>query len=372
MDKRFLCPLPWISLSLGPKSTPRVCCHQTGALKDKGQKDFHSLISLKHNDSIKEQMLNGSIPSECMGCHLLEKSGSSSPRIQYQEIFNDVSDYTRIEYLDMTLDNRCNLECIMCSPSYSHRLNNFFSDLSASAFPKWELQFSDEEILSLLPDLKMLTITGGEPLLSPKGLKTLRLIAQSGEASHIKLRLFSNLTVLPSDIKEILSSFLKVELILSIDSINENYELIRYPAKWPVVYNHIKSIQALKLKYVELNIHAVLMATNWIHIGDLINFYQHESINSLSLLPIFVEIDNPQYLHPRVLSENDFQIGMANIQKSLKKLMPKNSIQEAQLDNFICLLEKISQKDFHHQFIEHKIYMNKIRSHREELRPNVL
>lgn len=363
-----------MSLSLGPNTVPRVCCHQSGTLKNTSAKNFSEAVSLKHNEAIKQKMLNNEIPSECQECHLIEKEGCTSPRMQYLEKFSNPSlEKLKIEYLDITIDNRCNLECIMCSPSYSHRLNSFFNkDLKTKATEKWELGFSNEEIRSLLPDLKMLTLTGGEPLLSKRAMDLLVFIAHSEHAAHIELRLFSNLTFLPENLKDILNQFKEVEFIFSIDSIEENYEFIRYPAKWSTVHSNIQNIQNLGLANTNFNVHTIIMATNWNKLTELIRFYQTQKINAHSLLPIFVEIENPSYLHPSVLPSEDFNQGLDAIVKLVSELRPKNSYQEKQLEDFSNLLKKIKERDFKNQFIDHTIYMNKIQNYRKDNNPHVL
>lgn len=363
-----------MSLSLGPNTVPRVCCHQSGSLKNASAKDFSETASLKHNEEIRKKMLNNEVPSECQECHLIEKEGCTSPRMQYLEKFNVSSlENTKIEYLDITIDNRCNLECIMCSPSYSHRLNSFFNqDLKTKITEKWELGFSNEEIGSLLPDLKMFTLTGGEPLLSKRAMDLLVFVARSGHAHHINLRLFSNLTVLPENLKDILSTFKAVEFIFSIDSIEDNYEFIRHPAKWSTVHSNIKNLQSLGLINTTFNIHAIIMATNWNNLPALIRFYQTQKINGNSLLPIFVEIENPSYLHPSVLSAEEFNRGFHALHEMISGLNPATSYQKRQLEDFSNLLNKIKEKDFKNQFIDHTIYMNKIQNYRKDNNSHVL
>lgn len=363
-----------MSLSLGPNSRPRVCCHQNGSLQTTSAQSLSELSDLKHNSKIQQKMLNNEVPAECIDCFSLEKNGCSSPRKQYQDKFPNIDTVNpKIEYLDITIDNRCNLECIMCSPSYSHRLNSFFNkDLKTATSEKWELNLSTQELESLLPDLKMITLTGGEPFLSKKALAFISNISQSSFASQIELRLFTNFTILPENLKDQLKPFKSVELILSIDSIEDNYEIIRYPSKWLTVKNNITHFQRLGLTNTSLNIHAVIMANNWTQLSSLIHFYQEQQINTQSLLPIFVEIENPTYLHPTVLAKEEFDKGMMEILKLIQELNPMTIFQKQQIVNLEQLVNKIASRNFKHHYIDHKIYMNKIQKHQMEKTQNVL
>jgi sulfatase maturation enzyme AslB (radical SAM superfamily) len=361
----FLCPLPWMSLSLGPNSTPRVCCHQTGKLESLDHKSFSELKVLSHNKRIKEKMRNREVPDECGECFSLEKEGCISPRQQYLGRFKvNESDQQKIRYLDITIDNRCNLECIMCSPHFSKRLDDFFVQrLSQKSTEKWELNFSNDDMSALLPDLEMLTLTGGEPLLSHKAMSFLRFVAASPEASHINLRLFSNMTFIPEDLESIFNSFHSVELLLSIDSVSENYEFIRYPAKWDLVDQNIKRIIKMKIPQMTVNFHSVIMACNWLYILDLISYFQKLKLTSHLIIPSFMEIENPVYLHPTVLPEADFNRGLSSIENWIEK----NSNNGHEIESFKNLISKIKKKNFRNNYIEYKAYLNQISSYRGQL-----
>jgi MoaA/NifB/PqqE/SkfB family radical SAM enzyme len=356
-----------MSLSFGPNSVPRVCCHQNGALKNTSSTSLDVARLLKHNDDIKTKMINKQIPSECIECHQLESNGCQSPRLHYLEKFPDISEnlLPKIEYLDITIDNRCNLECLMCSPHYSNRLNSFFNkSLGLGNIEKWELNFTNSEIDSLLPDLKMLTLTGGEPLLSPRAMSFLSYVSESADSSHIDLRLFSNLTFLPENLETVLNKFKTVEFILSIDSIKENYELVRYPAKWNDIDTNITTLLALNLPKTTLNFHVVVMAGNWNYLVDLLKYFQEKKINSNLLFPILGEIENPLYLHPTVLPKNEYQAGFDKIQDFISHTFPQSDSQEKELNSFKNLIQKINEKDYKQYYIEYKTYMNKIMIHR--------
>ncbi len=361
----FLCPLPWMSLSLGPDSTPRVCCHQSGKLESSISNNLSELKRLKHNKKIQEKMKSGEVPDECGECFSLEKEGCTSPRQQYLERFKiNGSSEQKIRYLDITIDNRCNLECIMCSPHFSKRLDDFFVQrLGQRPTDKWELNFSNEDMSVLLPDLEMLTLTGGEPLLSHKAMSFLRFVAASPEASHISLRIFSNMTSTPEDLESIFNSFHSVELLLSIDSVKENYEFIRYPAKWDLVDQNIKKIVKMKIPHMTINFHSVIMASNWMHLEDLITYFQELELNNSSSIPSFMEIENPVYLHPTVLPTEDFSKGLSTIEKWIEK----NTEECPEIENFKNLISKIKTKNFRNNFIEYKAYLNQILAHRGQV-----
>lgn len=364
MADKFICPIPWISLSLGAKNAPRLCCHQS-TYNLEGTKDLSEALKLGHTQKIREEMIKGNVPLECSSCFNLEKSGCRSPRLDYIERFKYQPDAgTQIKYLDITVDNDCNLECLMCSPVYSRKLSSFYeTQLKTPRTEAWSSELGLKEIQKLLPTLEQVTITGGEPFLSAKSLSIMQTLIESPRAQEIVLRVFTNLTHLPLSILKDLSKLKRLEFILSLDSTGENYELIRFPAKWDKILSHLKLLKESKLKNLDLHVHSVLTAVNWTSIGELIRFFQQE-VPSHNILPIFAEIDTPLILHPRVLPEKHFQQGKESILSALGSLNPQNEWHKHQIEDFKNLVTKIEETSHEEKYVDYQIFIQKIKSHR--------
>ena len=369
MEKTFICPIPWMSLCFGPKSTLRACCHQNGSMEKNSNDSLNTedIIQLKHNQDLRDKMLNGIVPKDCMTCFDTEAAGGFSPRQEYLSKFNfDVTAPVKIEYLDLTVDNNCNLECAMCSSYYSYKLDEFYSGkLNIPRVGKWEINFSDESIKGLLPDLKMLTITGGEPFLSKRAIEILSFTAASSFAQNIHLRLFTNLTIIPKNIEELFKSFRSVELLLSIDSIEENYEFIRHPAKWSSISANLQKISSLQLPNTTIKVHSVISAFNWSHIHKLIKFYSTLNLKNKNLLPVFIEIENQPYLHPTVLPKREFELGLSSIHKAIEELIYTDPQYNYEISHLKSILNKISQSDSRSFYIDYITYIEKLKLARQ-------
>lgn len=357
MKSKFLCPLPWTSLSFQAQSKPRLCCHQAVSSDALSVKNISEAFSLEHNSRIRQQMLDDQVPQECLACHRLEAAGCRSPRQEYLETFAGCNyKDIKISYLELTVDNNCNLQCAMCSPFYSVKLSKIFSSLYDSPpIKSWSLAYKEQDILELLPQIEYLTLTGGEPFVSKNILNLIKMASTSGYAKNIVLRIFSNLTSLPPDLASILQPFKKVELFLSIDAVGDCYEKIRYPAKWPQVCANIKLIQNLKMKNVDLNIHSVIMAETWLGLAELIDFYNTELDLPHSVVPAFVEIAWPSILHPGILPADVLKAGYdAAIARAAFYAKKKNlPSQVVSLDN---LLTKIKGARCADKAIDNKIF----------------
>lgn len=366
MKEKFICPIPWVSLSLGAKSTPRLCCHQEteSSYLPTSPED---LIQLKHNREVRDKFQRGEIPHECHHCLSLEEKGCNSPRLDYLKrfSFDAASEVNPLRYIDITIDNDCNLECIMCSPIYSYKLSRVFEgQFKMPPTAKWSTNLEVKEIIQNTPHLEQLTITGGEPFISPKSKSFIREFTSHPNVQNITLRVFTNFTLVDSSLLRQLSKFKKVELILSIDSVEENYELIRFPAKWNTIISNIEKLKSLKLPHLDIHLHAVITAVNWPKLGELIKFYG-ENLSGYSILPVFVEIGSP-LLHPRVLSEEQYQQGLAATLDSLTLLRPRNTVHQQQIEDFKKLLIKIGDKNYQNHYIDFKVYLKKITSFRHD------
>lgn len=364
---KFICPIPWISLSLGAKNIPRLCCHQDISLEGPIEDMETTIQQLPHTKTAREKMLRGEVPRECSTCHQLEQAGCASPRLEYLRRFSfSVDKANPIKYLDITPDNECNLECMMCSPLYSKKLSAFYEKTYSRPPEKaWETQLSRDNIRSMLPDLEQVTLAGGEPLLSSKSLSIIRELARSEQADQMVLRIFSNLSHLPAGIIEEFESFEKVELIVSVDSVAENYELIRFPAKWKNLLSNIETIKKSQLANLELHLHAVVMATNWLHMGELIHFFQEQFQDSSNIVPILIEIDTRSILHPRVLPVPLWNKGKESLLSALEKLNARNIEEKNQIEDIKRLIIKMEKEEMSNRYVDYKIYLQKVLADRE-------
>lgn len=371
MENKFICPIPWMSLCFGPKSTLRACCHQNGSMEKNSNDNLatQEIIQLKHNQDLRDQMQNGLVPSACLTCFDTEKAGGFSPRQEYLAKFKfDQEAPIKVEYLDLTVDNNCNLECAMCSSYYSYKIDDFYAGkLNIPRVGKWEINFSDENIMGLLPDLKMLTITGGEPFLSKRALEIINYTAASSYAKNIQLRLFTNLTIIPKNLEELLNKFKSVELLLSIDSVEENYEFIRYPGKWSLITGNLQKLLSLNFNNTTIKIHSVISAFNWNHIDKLIRFYSTLKLKNKNLMPVFIEIENQPYLHPSVLPKKDFDHGLMLINTAIDELCFDDPQYQYEINHVRSILNKIADSDSRSFYIDYVTYIKKLEQSRQGL-----
>ncbi len=263
--RQFFCPLPWLHISSRPNGDYKVCCrvqkkkilHENVVAKwynTPFQKVWNSL----YYQSLRQRMLNDSPSEECSYCYEEEARGQLSLRqqkiqqfyLQSEEILKKKSTIASdpIE-LDLKLSNVCNLSCMMCWPTSSHRValdiekiledgfkdDRFAEDLSTAN--KIKKNWTDETLFRLnmnesIEHLQHLQFTGGEPLLNAAFFNLLENIVEKGHAKHIELWITTNLTVLKSHHLDIFKKFKRLTMHLSIDGVGSQLEYIRAPLKW--------------------------------------------------------------------------------------------------------------------------------------------
>jgi len=162
--------------------------------------------------------------------------------------------------LDIRFGNLCNQKCIMCGPQYSNQWYDEYTDyykttkfgeggpahgarvqLLKKENGKWaqpkELQWYEDpkwwpKFETMMPHLRHIYITGGEPMVTPAHDEMLDKLIESGHAKNIWLEYDTNCSTINDNIIARWYKFQKVEIRGSMDAIKEQYELIRFGGKW--------------------------------------------------------------------------------------------------------------------------------------------
>lgn len=247
--------------------------------------------------NIRDQMMKGEKPTACRFCWEQERTdpngkgrrhGSNDLYLgahpEFKGIFDkdptDLIANSMVRSLDLKFTNKCNLTCLMCSSGSSDkwmemdkRIDAFLTEENVSTkdrdlyhsgahnssahgkftdrMPIWDdptnsfSNFPDEmfeEILSLVPQLEEIQITGGEPFMSKQFIKLLNYAIDTGHANHIALEVTTNGTKFIPDIMKLLSHFKHLRFIVSIDGVGKTYEYIRPPYRWDLLLNRMETL----------------------------------------------------------------------------------------------------------------------------------
>jgi molybdenum cofactor biosynthesis enzyme MoaA len=236
-------------------------------------------------------MLEGKPVHACRYCYGLEKLGSTSHRQTINEEFRSRIDWNKLLSetssdgnlsrqpicLDLRLGNQCNLTCIMCSYPTSSSWKNHVpvTWLKSPLDPYREDNEFWAQFLFLLPGIRWLHFSGGEPMLLKSHHKALDLILSTEFASNILLTYNTNLTYLPPGIFEKFAKFKTVMINASCDGTDETFEKIRRGAKWPVFVANLRIVA----QHLDPRLVAVVQRENVGNIPELVSWAIEEDYN---------------------------------------------------------------------------------------------
>ena len=254
-----LCIYPYVTLDtryseLSSESVYKTCCCNL---------DDRTFVPSPGADpfaEIKEQQLNEQWPEACWRCKKEEDHGGASERINgFMGYIEDrlrsfVEKQTLPEFeLRVKFSNFCNLACRSCSETESSTWARVTStpvsekyEMDISTSPEhWQLITTT--IMEKLPKVEHFYVhfIGGESLVQPGMKKLLNWMIAQGIAPRVHLRITTALTVRPGyDLMSKMSQFRDVDINLSIDSVGDNYQYLRWPAKFTKIENNLDTLMS--------------------------------------------------------------------------------------------------------------------------------
>lgn len=186
-----------------------------------GKKAFNNSFMIQ----LRQDMLDGTPRTECQKCYVEEKSGILSMRQKGNTAFESQQinlEFEHLEFLEISLDNLCNLECRMCESTFSTKLfarDKILYDRGFLEYKPINLNYKTLEVMNSLDltRLKLVKMLGGEPLLSPTLPKFLDKIPR---ADKIDLFIVTNATTVPNQVVlDKLARFKSVKFTFSLDGI---------------------------------------------------------------------------------------------------------------------------------------------------------
>lgn len=211
--------------------------------------EYPDLNSWKANQPKLNEIQNsinlGEQPSVCSTCWKYENDGMNSHRTRGRNLLDG---NRGIEFVDIRLGNRCNLQCKMCDAHHSDQIANLAQQLDDSGIhhqlyqhkPTVDTTWSPAQVSQVLnlvanlPDLREIMLAGGEPLIMPE-VETLLQDLIDKNKTDIVISIITNCTSAPHSIIEKLKKFKRIYINASIDATGQYLEFQRAPAKWDAV-----------------------------------------------------------------------------------------------------------------------------------------
>jgi len=295
------CPAPWNNLYIHPDGNILTCSVgkvTLGNLNDSNIEDF-----VEDNEILKDlqqTMIDGLRHRNCKNCYSLEDTGVYySLRKHYKSTitnFNNLEQYDRatgnldITSLDIRYDNTCQNACVYCGPEYSNRWEK---ELGVTIKKPTNTQNTKQYILDNLKNLKEIYFAGGEPLINKDFVVIMQELYRVNP--NCKVRINSNIKNIDTPAYEISKNFINLRYTISAESINEQYEYIRYPQTWS---NFQKNIKRLINEVPSYNFNMTLNVLNVYSLFDCIDYLRSIGTHDNSFIithahePIWCDICN--------------------------------------------------------------------------------
>ena len=313
-DLHSFCPEAWSQIEIDPQGDFKICClanddgdaglarTSDGVVMNIKTHSIYEALNSETHKSHRLLLKENIQPERCKTCYASERAskpigtdtarflGGYSKRMRViNQTSKRISEYvtydnahlfteadgtatSRVVNLDLRFGNICNYKCLMCSPGFSSLWTEDFNKIfgkfrkgkkiyqlddrkvikenNEPVTPWWESAEWWAEFEMIMPNIRYIYFTGGEPLLVPAMGQCLDKLIESGHAKHIELRYDTNLSVINKKIIDRWRPFKKLWLQVSVDDTEERYELIRNPGKYN---NFIENLKTLKREGVEID-----------------------------------------------------------------------------------------------------------------------
>jgi MoaA/NifB/PqqE/SkfB family radical SAM enzyme len=298
-NKDTWCVNAYHAMSGMNNGTTKICCmhrpeeHNMILGKDK----ISDILQKKEFRKIQKSLQKGIRHKGCRLCWEEEDAGRQSKRLRDNErYFHEIEygkrePYQGLAKVELNLGNTCNISCRTCNACvssgwmkeefevYERGNYNTYKDF-ANSMKKYHMSYDDdspfwEDIESHLPTIKQFDFYGGEPFMIKKQWKLIQKAVELGYSKDIEIHYNTNGTHWPKEV-ELWQYFKQINLSFSIDGINDQFEYMRYPAKWDLVKQNIENARNLAKEYGNISVSwcVTISSINVYNIPETIDYWR--------------------------------------------------------------------------------------------------
>lgn len=387
MSKNTWCIYPFVHLATFTNGNVTPCCIAK-AYKNVNLNNLTIEEAWNHAEvkELRKNLIEGKKVRNCVHCYNDEEHGVESHRILSNKMFEKEYGYSINSFLDENVDiknlinldlrlgNTCNLKCVMCRPNESHKWYEDIIELNKHKLPSvvsndmnYKINYDRSEynwinkkifwdnIDSILPNVKEFIFGGGEPFMLKEVKTLLNKAIDLGIAKNLTIRFHTNGTFLTEKDFEIFKHFKRIQLMFSLDGVNQVNYFHRYPAEWQKIMHSIELNETYSSN-IESYILCSLTSISAYYVDELYNYVNEQGWKKLPLTNIILgRVHYPIYLNPQTLDANRKKIITDKLQfimskyPSVSKVLQENlnwilgSNKEATVDDTISYIESLLQ-----------------------------
>ena len=283
------CVLPWIHLCVRTDNILKPCCRYLSTspttelgvtLNDVKRTGVDAMNVEKYKD-IRRKMLAGEKLPGCRKCYTQEEHTDLTDRMSMRMFLNNrfghvkrqsvTEEFESVRYIEMSIDNICNLQCKMCTSMFSSKLINRDKFMGDTVYKKLEPNFSELDNIDL-GNLEYVKILGGEPFITPNFIKFIDYLYERSNPENISLEIATNGTSLPNE--EVISRMnrFKMNYInVSLDTYSKANDYQRWGSSHEIIFNNAQEYWRI-IKNVYVSFHTVVSILNSNHLASSLDF----------------------------------------------------------------------------------------------------
>ena len=369
--------MPFISVMLNTDGKMRYCCIASGPSAFARDNNNNPLMVGK--DSItdawnsqtfkqaRQDMLEGNFVEACKHCYKQESLNVPSYRTRmtdewknrlgekfYEYIKQAIENNNTMQlppvYLDLRLGNLCNLKCRMCNPFNSSQIakehfkiieeDTVYQNLWSDQFGQnpyflkdqtldFDSNFMWNDIISMIPNLTKVYMTGGEPTLINNNYRFMEEIISAGYQDKIELFFNINCTNVTDKFINLVSKFSKIQINCSIDGYMKVNDYIRSPSKWEKIDENFQKLA--QTTNIRLDVSPVIQVYNVLDCHNMLSYVESIAKKYNRFIGIdFLINDHPQFLDVTILPKKIREKAVNNLESYNGSLLEvphiKNSV----------------------------------------------
>ena len=349
LTNRHFCPMPWTGLMYNFDGTVKNCIRsdrKTGELGNIKDTSIEEILLGNKNLTKRTTIINNPPAAGCHTCYEIEhgKDGLDiiSDRIFYIREFKRTpldtyrSNNFDLQTIDVRWTNLCNFGCVYCNPEFSSK---WADELGIRINTPNEEQLANfkEYIFKHAKNLKHVYLAGGEPLLMKENLELLKELNPD-----VNLRINTNLSKIDTGVFDAVCGFKNVHWTVSVETIEEEFEYIRFGGRWLDFLDNLDTIRKLDHKisfnmlWFLLNYNSVFGCVDYLKglgfhnnsfvIGALISpdhlNIRHLPDDVLNLLKTKLELRIAE--QPGYLLEDSYRNMLYYIEQPIEKNLPRS------------------------------------------------
>ena len=269
--------MPWIHLHVGQKGNAYACCVANIPFGNVNEQSFEEVWNGEPIKAIRDKFASGESDNRCKVCQKVEQSGGKSIRLETFDKYEKTELSSGPVYFDIRFSNVCNFKCRTCwhgaSSKWFEDAKALNRNLTESAIIKNVEDFDlfISKFGEHLLNAKEIYFAGGEPLVTEEHYLLLDYLLANNRTDML-LRYNTNFSILKFKGRDILSywrDFSQVEVMASLDELEEKGEYVRSGFNWNKFLKNREEIRDLQnVKFL------VAPTVSVFNIESLVEMYQ--------------------------------------------------------------------------------------------------